>query len=167
MPRYTFLCRNKIKNIIHPMNKIYQILGVRIGLDKSRYQVNIFLISRRKHMLWVLIRGYSLEAPHRGTSNEYPQHMFSSRNKKNIHTFWLKKSALSRAMMSPSSLELLVRDLKPGYYRKLFTSSFNIFLKRCYKTVSDMSALSSLCYQSGHHQPGKYEDQLSANQSSR
>ena len=29
--------------------------------------------------------GYSLEAPHRGTSNEYPQHMFSWRNKKNIY----------------------------------------------------------------------------------
>ena len=27
---------------------------------------------------------YSLEAPHRGASNEYPQHMFSLRNKKNI-----------------------------------------------------------------------------------
>ena len=30
-------------------------------------------------MLW-----YSLEAPQQGASNEYPQHMFSSRNKKNI-----------------------------------------------------------------------------------
>ena len=30
-------------------------------------------------MLW-----YSLEAPCRGASNEYPQHMFSLRNKKNI-----------------------------------------------------------------------------------
>ena len=30
-------------------------------------------------MLW-----YSLEAPRRGASNEYPQHMFSSINKKNI-----------------------------------------------------------------------------------
>ena len=28
--------------------------------------------------------GYSLEAPRRGASNEYPQHMPSSRNKKNI-----------------------------------------------------------------------------------
>ena len=28
--------------------------------------------------------GYSLEAPCRGTSNEYQQHMFSWRNKKNI-----------------------------------------------------------------------------------
>ena len=30
-----------------------------IGLDKSGYQVNIFLISQRKHMLWVLIRSAS------------------------------------------------------------------------------------------------------------
>ena len=29
--------------------------------------------------------GYSLEAPRQGTSNEYPQHMFSSRNKKTIN----------------------------------------------------------------------------------
>ena len=28
--------------------------------------------------------GYSLEAPRRGASNEYPQHMFLRRNKKNI-----------------------------------------------------------------------------------
>ena len=28
--------------------------------------------------------GYSLEALHRGASNEYPQHMFLCRNKKNI-----------------------------------------------------------------------------------
>ena len=27
--------------------------------------------------------GYSLELPHRGSSNEYPQSMFLSRNKKN------------------------------------------------------------------------------------
>ena len=34
--------------------------------------------------------------PRRGTSNEYPQHMFSSRNKKNIDTctFWWKKKCL-------------------------------------------------------------------------
>ena len=28
--------------------------------------------------------GYSLEAPRHGTSNEYPQHMYSLRNKKNV-----------------------------------------------------------------------------------
>ena len=38
-------------------------------------------------MLW-----YSLEVPRRGASNEYSQHMFLSRNKKNIETFWLKKA---------------------------------------------------------------------------
>ena len=42
--------------------------------------------------------GYSLEMPHRGTSNEYPQHMFSWRNKKNSNTFWLEKCALPEAM---------------------------------------------------------------------
>ena len=35
--------------------------------------------------------GYSLEGPGQGTSNEYPQHIFSLRNKKNIESFWLKK----------------------------------------------------------------------------
>ena len=35
---------------------------------------------------------YSLEAPQWGASNEYPQHMFSSGNMKNIDTFWLKKA---------------------------------------------------------------------------
>ena len=44
--------------------------------------------------------GYSLEVPWRGTSNEYPQHMFLSRKKKNIDTFWLIKNALSRAMVT-------------------------------------------------------------------
>ena len=40
---------------------------------------NIILISLRKRMLWC-----SLEAPRLGASNEYPQHMFSLWNKKNI-----------------------------------------------------------------------------------
>ena len=56
-----------------------------IVLDKSWYQLNSFLISRRKHIL-----RYSLEAPHRGASNEYPQHKFLSRNKTDTDTFWLK-----------------------------------------------------------------------------
>ena len=58
------------------------------GLDKSGFQVNIFLISPRKHMLW-----YSLEAPHQGASNEYPQHIFLWRNKKDINTFGMKKAS--------------------------------------------------------------------------
>ena len=52
---------------IHKHRKIF------LWEDKGRYPVNIFLISPRKHMLWVLIRsasmseniccGYSLEVP--------------------------------------------------------------------------------------------------------
>ena len=64
-------------------------------LDKNS---DIFLISAQKHRLWVLVRtaspfflfllkiidcGYSFEPPQRGGSNEYPQSMFLSRNKKN------------------------------------------------------------------------------------
>ena len=60
--------------------------GIHIGLDKGGYPVNIFLISPRKRC------GYSLEVHPRGASNEYPQHMFSWRNKKNINTFGLKKA---------------------------------------------------------------------------
>ena len=94
-PQHMFLRRNKTKysyslvekktltwtfmDILH--YKEPQIRGypehMFIGLDKSGYQVHIFLISPRKHMLW-----YSLEMPRRGASNEYPQHMFSWRNKK-------------------------------------------------------------------------------------
>ena len=37
--------------------------------------------------------GYLLEAPHRGTSNEYPQHMFLGRNKKRI--MWIPPLELS------------------------------------------------------------------------
>ena len=36
--------------------------------------------------------GYSLEAPYRGASNEYPQHMFLWRNKKDISIFRMKKT---------------------------------------------------------------------------
>ena len=57
-----------------------------IATDKRGYPHNIFLISRQKHMLW-----YSLEAPQRGAFNEYPQHMFSLRNKKDISSFRMKK----------------------------------------------------------------------------
>ena len=35
---------------------------------------------KKKPTLW-----YSLEAPQQGTSNEYPDHMFSWRSKKNIY----------------------------------------------------------------------------------
>ena len=60
-----------------------------IGLDKSGYPVSIFLISPLN-----ICCGYSLEVPQGGTFNEYPQHMFLQRNKKNINAFGLKKAPL-------------------------------------------------------------------------
>ena len=50
-----------------------------ISLRTSKKWYIFFLFSRRKHIIYC---GYSLEVPRWGTSNEYPQHMFSSRNKK-------------------------------------------------------------------------------------
>ena len=52
-----------------------------IGLDERGYQANNFLISQRKHMLWVLIGSASV---------------FLLRNKENIDTFWLKKMEMPR-----------------------------------------------------------------------
>ena len=46
----------------------------------------IFLISAQNHRLW-----YSLEPPRRGGSNEYPQSMFLSRNKKKYQSFLSEK----------------------------------------------------------------------------
>ena len=64
-----------------------------IGLDNSGYQV-VFLFLKENMM------GYSLEAPRRGASNEYPQRMFSLRNRKKYRYFLVEKSALSRAMIT-------------------------------------------------------------------
>ena len=47
-------------------------------MKKSDKKTHIFHISDQN-----IDCGYSLEPPRRGGSNEYPQSMFSSRNKKN------------------------------------------------------------------------------------
>ena len=67
--------RNEKKNNFHRYCAYVELLH--IGLDKGGYPVNIFLISPRKHMLWVLIRSASW------------------RNKKNINIFGLEKSTLT------------------------------------------------------------------------
>ena len=67
---------------------IHRTLHINIALDKMGFQITFFLFLHEN-----ICYGYSLEAPWRGTSNEYPQHMFLWRNKKNISTFWLKKKA--------------------------------------------------------------------------
>ena len=58
-----------------------------IATDKRGYPHNIFLIIDEN-----ICSVYSLEAPRRGASNEYPQHMFLLRNKKDISIFRMKKA---------------------------------------------------------------------------
>ena len=65
-------------------------------------------------MLWVLIRsastccGYSLEVPPWGTSNEYPQHMFLWRNKKNFPRIVTRYFSISTGQ---GKWSLLLRDI--------------------------------------------------------
>ena len=94
-----------------------------IDLDKSGYQVNSFLISRRKHILWVIIRS-------RGASNEYPHHMFLSRNKKNIDTFWLEKAPYQELWVHSKANRTL------GFLRR---KPHNLFL--CPQDVKEMAIL--------------------------
>ena len=79
--------------------------GSVIATDKTLFHpknADIFLISPRKHMLWVHIRSASIFiSPRkyvvvliRSASNEYPQHMFSSPRKhihENICFLWRNK----------------------------------------------------------------------------
>ena len=53
---HQMLLLNNFSEYVRILSK-YDILH--IGLDKGGYPVNIFLISPRKHMLWVLIRSTS------------------------------------------------------------------------------------------------------------
>ena len=96
-------CNDKRLHSAFPVSPEHRTLVLlSIATDKRGYPHIIFLISRRKHMLWVLIRSASMYVGeallmsthniHWGTSNEYPQHMFSSRNKKDISIFRMKKA---------------------------------------------------------------------------
>ena len=60
---------------------------------QTKILISVLIFFSCKHMLWVLIRS-SLHL--RGASNEYPQYIFSWRNKKNI--IWIP--ILYRAMTS-------------------------------------------------------------------
>ena len=66
---------------VHYENTPIQIYWNFLPSKNENFQIknsDIFHISAQKHRLW-----YSLEPPRRGGSNEYPQYMFLSRNKKN------------------------------------------------------------------------------------
>ena len=58
--------------------------------------------------------GYSLEVPQRGASNEYPQHMYSSRNKKNIPLIcsYATEHSIIIPLLSRYELNHIERDLQ-------------------------------------------------------
>ena len=81
-------------------------------------------------MMW-----YSLEVPHRGTSNEYQQHMFSWRNKKNIVWILLLSGVMIPYMnnkgpgQTPQDLGLYLYAISIAPYIAFFSNkSKNIFL---------------------------------------
>ena len=77
---------------IFPENRV-DIPMYFIGLEKRGYQVNIFLFLHEN-----ICCGYSLEAPHRGASNEYHNICFRGEIRKISILLGWKKSALARAM---------------------------------------------------------------------
>ena len=60
------------------------IINIYIATDKRGIHIIFFLFLHENICCW-----YSLEAPRRGASNEYQQHMFSWRNKKDISIYLL------------------------------------------------------------------------------
>ena len=73
------------------INYLYMLHKMRKGLLSHMGAVpyHIFLFFNKN-----ICCGYSLEAPQRGASYEYPQHMFSWSIKKKISTLRLKKKCL-------------------------------------------------------------------------
>ena len=61
--------------------------------------------------------GYSLEAPRWGASNEYPQHMFSLRNKKNI--MWIPPLICSYELLA--DLNVCLACMSKGTYFDMVT----------------------------------------------
>ena len=76
------------QNIASNMSKLKTISMLSlIATDKRGYPHNFFLFLDKN-----ICCGYSLEVPRWGASNEYPQHMFSLRNKEDISIFRMKKA---------------------------------------------------------------------------
>ena len=78
--------REIISTDILPLGVIQELL-LSIAPDKRGIH-KILLIFLHENICC----GYSLEVPQRGTSNEYPQHMFSWRNMKIISIFLVEKT---------------------------------------------------------------------------
>ena len=85
-----FLSRNK-KNNVYPYKP--QFYYIKLGFKG----VKIIWVCFRDVLLFFQENigcGYSFEGPHWGPSNEYPQHIFFWRNKKNMNIFFVEKSTI-------------------------------------------------------------------------
>ena len=68
-----------LKIFVFEMFILSYLSSLTIARDKRGIHITFFLYLHEN-----ICCGYSLEVPRRGTSNEYPQHMFWWGNKKNI-----------------------------------------------------------------------------------
>ena len=76
---------SQVRTKVHYENMPMQYTGIFLALKIENFQLkkknDIFLIFAQN-----IDCGYRLEPPRRGGSNEYPQSMFWSKNKKNRYT---------------------------------------------------------------------------------
>ena len=71
---------------LKPLVKVLYLVIIHIATDERG--IHIFFLFLHENICCE----YSLEAPQRGASNEYTQHMFSWRIKKDISIFQMKKA---------------------------------------------------------------------------
>ena len=82
-----------------------------IAPDETRFfkqNILILFLFSMKCMLW-----FSLEAPYRGASFEYLQHMFSRRNKKNI--IWISGTMIDIEITSRKHAYKILTPLNPTF----------------------------------------------------
>ena len=78
LPFYTYCVAKSLRKLAHALN----IYFLALKIEKFRLKIfDIFLIFAQNIDCW-----YTLEPPWRDGSNEYPQSMFWSKNKKNRYT---------------------------------------------------------------------------------
>ena len=78
-------CKQKVKIVFHYENMLIQIY--RQFHHQKKKKTKIFQIKKNSDIFHISAQnidcGYPLEPPQQGSSNEYPQSMFLSRNMKN------------------------------------------------------------------------------------
>ena len=87
--RHYFTMTIYIYKLLYPTEKLryfycFSTKNCYIALDKALFfhqKMSIFFLFLNENICC----GYSLQGPHRGTSNEYPQHTFLGSNKKTIY----------------------------------------------------------------------------------